>query len=514
MNNGAGTGVLPLPSEISLAGLGNALRPAISPLNNVNNFNWNETRRHYAVNNGSATEPVPVNNTPFEFLPEKPIAPISYDDLVIRFSKVLSLSAEDTRLIINNLNPRIKTTDFFTKMSEKLTKFSKKPWFMSKLRKKTNTLYVEKKKNSKTAVKNIVYKKPIGSGASGEIYISADNNRAYKVIRLEHRAKRGPMEAFFEANIREVFYEAFVQTILSSDPLYGRFILPVEGIFFEEAAEPNVRIIVIQMPTLYKTLLSAIEFVGKGNRTPIHYSYIRHVLKSTAETLIHFKQLYGFRHCDLHMKNIMYRDNELRQPYIIDFGRSCLTFNGVAYYNSRYQYRSRCESNDLLMLIVDMVDVNNEAYSKNINFLDTFTYQTLWNSLRCANPTYNFYEELRRWFGEDYPTIFHAVYPDKMNPGGQVYNHFNANGLLPLPNIDTPESFLRYLDNVDKASIELLETPTSRSEFGANTTDRRIRRFRTSTMAFRQPLERQEGTRRLLGGIRRLTSKRTRRRIL
>jgi hypothetical protein len=490
MNNGAGTGLLP-----TIVNIGNSMRPGVTPLNNVNNFNWNEARRHYKA------EP-----EPFEFLPAEPLVPMSYELLVTRFSSVLGLSEEDTRRIIDNLNPATKTTDFFTEISKKLPKFTKKTWFLGRLRRKTNTMRVLKKGN--TTVKNVIYTKPSGSGASGQLYVSQDDTRAYKSIRLVHSSNNGPIQEFFESNIRQIFYEAFIQTILSGDRLHGRFILPVEGIFYEESAEPNVRTIIIQMPKLVATLTSAIEELGRKKGIPIDYRYIRHVLKSITETLIHFKQLYGFRHCDLHMGNIMYRDTELREPYIIDFGRSCLTFNGIAYYNS--EYHSRCESNDLLILLVHMLSVSNEAFFKRprIVYLDDATYGVLFNALICANPNYNFYETLIDNIdiidnsGTKYDHIFHAVYPNEMNPGGPVYEFFNERGLLPLPHIDTPEAFLAYLNNVDKTTIENLETPAARHELGARIANRRARKFRISTMAFRHPLKRQKGTRHLIGGNR------------
>lgn len=492
MNNGAGTGLLPLPINeppLTLANIGNSMRPEVTPLNNVNNFNWAEARAQYETLN----EPV--------IMPHPAPAPISKEALVGRFSKVLGLSIDDTTEAIDNLNPAVPLSDFFGSLFNRIPKLEARQGTSQG----TSILTLN------GSNRNTVISESIGSGAHGNIYISSDKKRVYKYIRKEFKEGTSMTKtAFFEKVLREIFFEAFVQTILSSDPIYGRFITSVQGIYHKPSENPNSRTVIIQMPSLQYNLKIAIDSYVSSRKHALKYIRLRHILKSLTEALVHFKNMYGFHHRDFHMGNIMFADSELRKPMIIDFGKSCLTFSGVTYsYNG-----NPCESNDMLQLVVDILQHSDYTRRAKRLFLDDYTVQFLREAVICARHQYNFYDILAGRYINKYPTLFHAIYYSEFRPGRTMYNYFMDNGLIPLPNINTPEAFLKFIENNDKKEIELAETPVRRRQMGDRDTNGLLENLRKSTSMFRYPLKREAGTRRLVGGKKRSTSKRTRRRIL
>jgi hypothetical protein len=493
VNNGAGTGLsLNVNSGViapSLANIGNAMRPAVTPLNAEYNFDWNEARRHYEA------EP--------SFLITVP-KPITFDEFVVRLSSVLGLSDADTRAVIENLNPAVQTTDFFTNMSARLPRLE--------LGGHSSPTTIQFRKRLQTGNEiNIIKRGVAGKGSFGEIFMSADGKRIYKTLRLTYVPSASETEErYFERKIREFFFEIFVQTLLSADKQYGGYVLPVKGTFRRVSSTPHTRVLIIQMPSLKKTLFDLLTETAARSRMPVRYIYIKHVLKSIAEVLLHFRNLYNFHHCDLHDNNIMYSDLNKRRPMIIDFGKSCLTFNGITYVSNPTE-EVTCSSNDLLILLVSLLYDDDRHQNHGLGLmLDSFTRHTLIDALTCAKPEYDFYTVLKNNLGKKFPVSFRAVHPENMNPGKPVYEYFNKHGLLPLPHIDTIENFLTYLQNIDKTQIELAETPARRRELGAEMTNTIIKELRTPTMVFRRPLVRGQATRHLIGGGTHFLTKRRR----
>jgi hypothetical protein len=195
---------------------------------------------------------------------------------------------------------------------------------------------------------------------------------------------------------------------------------------------------------------------------------------------------------------------------MIDFGRSCLTFNGVTYFRSPTE-ETTCSSNELLILLVSLLYDDDRHQKRGLGrMIDSFTRHALMSALTCARPEYDFYTVLKGNLSKQFPVLFRAVHPENMNPGKPVYEYFNSNGLLPLLHLNTIENFLTYLQNIDKTQIEFAETPARRQEIGTADANKIIQELRTPTKAFRRPLARGKATRHLIGGATRFLTKRRR----
>ena len=155
-------------------------------------------------------------------------------------------------------------------------------------------------------------------GTYGKIYRADDTNFVYKEIPLRGKDTKDPKD--MELEVREVFLEIFIQTILSSDTTFGEHICKVFGLF---RSEDNRKLYVLMeyIPNTFSN-----QFKQQTFRKMKHF--LPFLLK-LSQIMAYFHETYAFYHRDFHPNNIMFTsDNEIR---IIDFGMSCLQFDDVEY---------------------------------------------------------------------------------------------------------------------------------------------------------------------------------------
>jgi hypothetical protein len=79
--------------------------------------------------------------------------------------------------------------------------------------------------------------------------------------------------------------------------------------------------------------------------------FINNYLRPLTETLAYYNKKYTFYHNDLHYGNILFKNNNIK---IIDFGLSCLNYNGNTYSNYETT-RGSCVSSDLGVFLVSVI---------------------------------------------------------------------------------------------------------------------------------------------------------------
>jgi len=155
---------------------------------------------------------------------------------------------------------------------------------------------------------------PIHAGSSGKIYDAG--SCIVKRIPIAHAY-----------NIRGVFLECLIQTILGADPEYGHHIPKIFSIKRSSNTKIGDLSIYITMEKIKQNFHEKFGDVGQ-----ITLPTILPYFKQLALILQHFDTKYKFRHRDLHTGNIMFNGDTL---YLIDFGRASF---GDAYFNMGEYY--------------------------------------------------------------------------------------------------------------------------------------------------------------------------------
>jgi len=356
---------------------------------------------------------------------------MDFNTLVANLINVYGIS-EKSRIhtIIDNLNQAYPSEDYFTDLCTSLDAID------------VDERYglVEFYKKGSSA--NVVNVKPIGQGAFGTIYKSVIKPHIYKKVVIE---TTNPEK--LERKAREFFLEAFIQTLMSNDPIYGKNICKIIKIYrskYTVRKTGGVQVtkleLFIKMEILKKNLSHAIN-----EETPFPITKALPLFNKLNSILGHFKDLYNFNHRDLHVNNIMFRDDDLSEPVIIDFGLSCLTYNGMIYsiipenitsasaertgpLRAAVQYEA-CESVDLLILFTSLVEFDYDKMDKLTKkfLLEVSTTDT---GEQFIGFLFNSNVELRQAYKTIYksstdPAVFHLIYPYMwMNKGDMFHDIF------------------------------------------------------------------------------------------
>jgi len=290
-------------------------------------------------------------------------------DLAIRnFKEVLGFDQSNTIILVNYLsNTKItvkNSSDRFTNWASSLKLVNFIPVTEGDPIKNNNIVTL---KNANATAKNWDTFQTVGRGSFGRIYKGVKHSeQVYKFIK----APEGSTEDYLENFYRGIFLEAWIQTILSSDPIYGKNVAKVIKLKRANIAN-GVFIVMENIPLSSGALIDKIK-----NRDPnklITLKGLIPVLKQIVNALDHFKKSYNFFHRDFHMANFMAADDESIK--LIDFGLSCVRLNnndGVptifsmpeqqqVVHNSLKQMMNSndnsCASFDILMLITSMYDL-------------------------------------------------------------------------------------------------------------------------------------------------------------
>jgi serine/threonine protein kinase len=241
---------------------------------------------------------------------------------------------------------------------------------------------------------NVTFK---GGGTYGEIWQSDTRDTFKRVIPQPGKS--------FEELARNFLCECWIQTVLNEDPQFGVSTSKIMEMYKDHnivasigrtakitvTGEPIFFIKMEYIPYVLGSIVESAKFTVKQ---------CRGILYKIAEYLEHFGRRYDFYHCDLHVGNIMMSETGVK---IIDFGMSCMTYNGVTYGMPRddavlfgpKDMRGRsipkmCYSLDLLILLTSLIEkVNNAEVLAFLNVLVTTPHDE------------NVFDELKKIAGRD-----------------------------------------------------------------------------------------------------------------
>ena len=299
---------------------------------------------------------------------------------------------------------------------------------------KTGHLIVD---NEPTA-RNIIRPDAIGEGTFGKVF-PAISGKAYKKIKVTGNltdSTRRIVPGTYNPNrlskkIRGVFLEAWIQTVLGSDSAADRSnkICKIEGIYIEEnVLDPSFTFenrfitFVIKMNQLSTNFET---FIDNAPGDKAEFSYIQTSLQSLCNTLLYFKTFYGFSHRDLHDGNVMYQLGKLT---IIDFGMSCINYNGHIYADPD-RFPAGCWSFDMYIFLSSLLMGDN---------ISDRCYGIIKNMFQ--NGAVNLYDiALAKLKAKEIRQSFHLFYPDSiMNSGITRY----------IPEYSAPDMSLAHLINI------------------------------------------------------------------
>lgn len=236
-----------------------------------------------------------------------------------------------------------------------------------------------------------------GGGTYGEIWQSSTGETFKRVIPQAGKS--------FEELARNFLCECWVQTVLNSDPQYGAFTSQISEIYKDNSIVASIgrtQYVTVTGNAIFFIKMEYIPYVlGSIVENPrFTVKQCRGILYKLSEYLEYFGTRYNFYHCDLHVGNVMMSETGIK---IIDFGMSCLTYNGVSYgmpreaptYFGPMDMHGRkipkmCYSLDLLIFLVSLVEsVKNDDVLMFLNVLLTTPHSE------------NVFESLKKLAGSD-----------------------------------------------------------------------------------------------------------------
>ena len=175
-------------------------------------------------------------------------------------------------------------------------------------------------------IQNVVSSLPGDQGSFGQIFKGA-KGKVYKFIKPKPNTDT-------EDWARQIFLEAWLQTVLGLDKEVGVNIAQISGIYRSPATvakNPSVFEVYIAMEIIPYSWVGALAKICElqGDGALISLDTIIELFKELGVVLTTLDRVYGFTHRDFHCGNIMF--NDMLSLRIIDFGACCMKFDGVYY---------------------------------------------------------------------------------------------------------------------------------------------------------------------------------------
>jgi serine/threonine protein kinase len=205
--------------------------------------------------------------------------------------------------------------------------------------------------------RNTIRTQAVGKGTYGTTYISLADNVAYKEIRIPVPEGEKDVNSYFEKQMRQIYLEVFIQCVCACDAEVGNYICKPIGLYRRNDIEkgkplPLQLVFIVKMETI-KTTFSKVVTEQLGY--PIGFSSLAPYFRQIGQTLDVLSRKYNFRHGDLHCGNLMV--SHTGSIKIIDFGMSCLEYNGMRFRKVLDDLKSRpCEAYDLLLMLVSFIE--------------------------------------------------------------------------------------------------------------------------------------------------------------
>jgi len=223
----------------------------------------------------------------------------------------------------------------------------------------TLTGAISYKESGRKATENV-----ISTVARGSYGVVSKGQSGFMFKKMECRPSSGVLE--IERHCKDVFLEAFIQTVLYCDETYGqRNICHVIGLYRDIGSKRPTRGSPSLPPTCYykmelaeMTMQQLCEKLSNDGATPLDVDILGRYFVELGTILEHFFTTYHFTHRDLHMGNVMFHtmsSSASEQDIavkLIDFGRACLVLDGVKYSLDN----DVCLSYDLLIFILSFME--------------------------------------------------------------------------------------------------------------------------------------------------------------
>jgi hypothetical protein len=308
------------------------------------------------------------------------------DAILKRYQSILQIY--NVQQIIKNLNQTKQTATFFTDTIKELQTLH--------LNRETGTIVYKHQPNE-----NIL---EMNKGTYGKIYRSDNPLYVYKEIVFDYE---DPID--IEFNVREVFLELFIQTVLANDPLYGRHICKIYTLYRSENSYklPRPFSLFIKMEFLTIHICNHLFQYTKS----LSLQTITPFFVALCTILDGLEKRYKFRHRDLHTYNVMVHEQEIK---LIDCNFSRIEYEGITYSLEQnvivkqtdttvlktVQLQPQYVSHDMLIFLASFLQncSNNLATDKDRTFL---------RSLFRTNNGTNLYEY---WQKETKRDVFHMFY--------------------------------------------------------------------------------------------------------
>ena len=341
-------------------------------------------------------------------------------NIVEHFGEVLKLSEEHTVDIIRHLAQTYRGSSaefYFTRCLSDLKPLTKSH---------AGNIRIAHSKNN--IVENTIVKAGIGKGSSGEVSLSA-KGLIYKTIRLK---KGNPYH--LEEDIREIFLEVFIQTVLNTNPQFDGRIPRVFHIYRSKYTFERELVLYIVMENVPISLTGYMEKQLKtSGDSKLDIVDVAPMFIQLGLLLKDLHDAFGFYHRDLHAGNIMF--NETGALNIIDFGKACLVVNGVTYALPG----GPCRSWDLLILLTYLLQYNYHLFHTSV--------LNMFRELLTSTNNIDFYTYALQVGNREYIPAFHTVYPDYIQ---EWWRDEERDALLHNSPYLEPANFVQFMvDQVD-----------------------------------------------------------------
>jgi len=297
----------------------------------------------------------------------------------------------------------------------------------------------------------------ITGGANGRIYKGNRTSNVYKEIIIDVSIIKASSTygEYMEKKYKEIYLEAFIQSLLQNDPTYGHNIAKIEKLYCDI---DTTEILYIKMEHInnmdIKTFLNSLKDVNGL----VSFAAIKPMLRHLAVALDYFLKNYGFYHGDLHGGNVLFvsdAHNPADQIKIIDFGYSCMKSTDTGRTFSVHDIP--CKSYDLLMYIMYLQQYYGDQFAPDA--LDFLVSLSQLPGLPAGNDLFNcakiFLQAEGLWTAHNKYAIFHLMYSIKIDKrhsfwgsitpgtGSTMYDNF-----IPLLEQNfLPEGFIRAIDS-------------------------------------------------------------------
>jgi hypothetical protein len=360
------------------------------------------------------------------------------DNVIKTFGKMLSpsLSYDEVKIIISKLTAKSGATN----LAASFPRFTN---LAVKLKVANVMMYTDitGQIEINSAIDRI---KKIGGGTYGTIFLG-DSGAIYKRITMQSiknvipDKNRNYLNELFH---RELFIEAFVQTLLQSDTKYGKNIARLDGIYKDGIVDETNNLPLSQRKYTYFYKMENVPYTFPG--------FVKTLTNVTSEMATKFQEIgaileyfmdtYGFFHRDLHGGNIMF-DNS-GNIKLIDFGMSCIDVNGIQYSVNN----DDCMSFDLFVLITYLLEQN---IIPKLN--DKF------KELLSDGQGFDIFELMKR-FTRPMESVFHkAYYSFAIKPKNQPWSDATTTRFIEniLPRLD-PKGFVKFWKDYEISLVPVI----------------------------------------------------------